>query len=196
MVRRANGKVRADRERRVIGLPLYERRLVGVASHYQSRPPAVASCLSRQGYANVMRPTNMAARKRESSTPPGFTLTHGKRVLPVLQTGTGCVVALRALGEDTRLRIVGLLLESPLDVGGIAQRLGVSQYNVSKHLRILREAGLLERQKNGRTCRYALPDDLQRSGEADRVLDLGCCSFQFERGPSRPKSRRPRVLND
>jgi len=60
---------------------------------------------------------------------------------PVLE-GTDCVVALRALGEDTRVRIVGLLLQSPLDVNEIAARLGVSQYNVSKHLRILREAGL------------------------------------------------------
>ena len=72
-----------------------------------------------------------------------FNLGPRGRSLPVLQ-GHDCVVALRALGEDTRVRIVSLLIDQPLEVGEIGKRLGVSQYNVSKHLRILREAGLLE----------------------------------------------------
>ena len=95
-------------------------------------------------------------------------------------TGNDCVVALRALGEDTRVRIVGLLIDEALDVGEISRRLGVSQYNVSKHLRILREAGLLEVEKSGRTRLYALPETIRgRAGEGG-VLDLGCCSFQFQ----------------
>lgn len=107
------------------------------------------------------------------------------------------MVALRALGEDTRLRIIGLLLESPLEVGEIANRLGVSQYNVSKHLRILREAGLLSLEKDGRVHRYALPDEIRRQVTAGSVLDLGCCSFQFEaaRHSSRPRRRRRRAAN-
>ena len=91
-----------------------------------------------------------------------------------------CVLALRALGEDTRVRIVGLLIDEPLDVGEISRRLGVSPYNVSKHLRILREAGLLEVEKNGRTRLYALPDAIKGRATEGGVLDLGCCSFQFE----------------
>ena len=55
-----------------------------------------------------------------------------------------------------RVRIVGLLIDGPMDVSEIAKRLGVSQYNVSKHLRILREAGLLQVEKSGRQHRYAL----------------------------------------
>ncbi len=102
--------------------------------------------------------------------------------LPVVH-GNDCVVALRALGEDTRVRIVGLLVDEALDVGEISKRLGVSQYNVSKHLRILREAGLLEVEKNGRTRLYALPDTIRRGAE-DGVLDLGCCSFQFHGPPA------------
>jgi DNA-binding transcriptional ArsR family regulator len=91
-----------------------------------------------------------------------------------------CVVALKALGEDTRVRIVGLLVDNPLDVGEIADRLAVSQYNVSKHLRILREAGLVEVEKMGRQHRYALPHAARRAAGKGNVLDLGCCSFQFE----------------
>jgi DNA-binding transcriptional ArsR family regulator len=90
------------------------------------------------------------------------------------------VVALRALGEDTRVRIVGLLIHEALDVGEIARRLGVSQYNVSKHLRILREAGLLEVEKSGRTRLYALSETIRGRAKEGGVLDLGCCSFQFD----------------
>jgi DNA-binding transcriptional ArsR family regulator len=105
-------------------------------------------------------------------------------------------MALRALGEDTRVRIVGLLMEDVLDVGEISRRLGVSPYNVSKHLRILREAGLLEMEKNGRTRRYTLSESIRGRSDAAGVLNLGCCSFQFEgtgkerRGAAAPGSKR------
>jgi DNA-binding transcriptional ArsR family regulator len=95
-----------------------------------------------------------------------------------------CVVALRALGETTRARIIGMLLEEPLDVGEIAKRVGISQYNTSKHLRILREAGLLEVDKQGRRRLYALPDTIRRKVARRSVLDLGCCSFQFDPAPA------------
>ena len=88
------------------------------------------------------------------------------------------------------MRIVALLLEGPRDVGAIGASLGVSQYNVSKHLRVLREAGLLEVEKEGRVRRYALPDAIKRDAAAGRVLDLGCCSFQFEESPGEPAARR------
>jgi DNA-binding transcriptional ArsR family regulator len=91
-----------------------------------------------------------------------------------------CVLALRALGEDTRVRIVGLLIDEALDVGEISRRLGVSPYNVSKHLRILREAGLLQVEKHGRTRLYALPEKIRGSAERGSMLDLGCCTFQFQ----------------
>jgi len=121
------------------------------------------------------------------------------RTLPVVHE-QNCVVALKALGEDTRVRIVGLLMDQALDVGAISRQLGVSQYNVSKHLRILREAGLLEVAKNGRTRLYALPETIRRRAAEGNVLDLGCCSFQFQGAakdlsplpPARPRSRTPR----
>ena len=101
-----------------------------------------------------------------------------------------CVVALRALGEETRVRIVGLLMERSRDVTEIANELAVSPYNVSKHLRVLREAGLLEVEKDGRQRLYALPDAIRRQAAAGKVLDLGCCSFQFEAAAGEaPKGR-------
>jgi DNA-binding transcriptional ArsR family regulator len=122
-----------------------------------------------------------------------FRLPARSRTLPVVQEND-CVVALRALAEDTRVRIVGLLMDEPLDVGEIARRLHVSPYNVSKHLRILREAALLEVRKTGRKHRYAVRDAIRRQAQETGVLDLGCCSFQFDdvAGGERPAVRSDR----
>ena len=131
------------------------------------------------------------ARHSEPAVPPvqPYRLSGSGRALPMVQP-TDCVTALRALGEETRVRIMALLIEQPREVGEIADALGVSQYNVSKHLRVLREAGLLEVGKEGRQRRYALPDAIKREAAAGRVLDLGCCSFKFEDEAGAPGRRR------
>jgi DNA-binding transcriptional ArsR family regulator len=52
-------------------------------------------------------------------------------------------IILSALAEPNRLRIVELLREQPYPVGEIARRLVLRQPQVSKHLRVLSEAGLV-----------------------------------------------------
>lgn len=56
---------------------------------------------------------------------------------------------LRALADSTRLRIMRLLSAMELAVGELAQVLGQSQPRVSRHVRILCDAGLAERRKEG-----------------------------------------------
>lgn len=51
---------------------------------------------------------------------------------------------LSALADPTRMQIVELLRRKPLGVGEIAERLGLRQPQVSKHLRVLSEARLVE----------------------------------------------------
>lgn len=51
---------------------------------------------------------------------------------------------LKALSEHNRLRIVGFLIDGPHAVGEIVLELDISQPLVSKHLRVLSEAGLVE----------------------------------------------------
>jgi DNA-binding transcriptional ArsR family regulator len=51
---------------------------------------------------------------------------------------------LSALAEPNRLQIVELLRRKPLAVGEIVERLGLRQPQVSKHLRVLSDAGLVE----------------------------------------------------
>jgi DNA-binding transcriptional ArsR family regulator len=99
-------------------------------------------------------------------------------------TGLDCIAALKALGEETRLRILRLLFQEELSVNEISERLSVSQYNVSKHLRILREAGLLETEKQGQQRLYRVASGLKKRLAANNnVLDLGCCTFRFDQLP-------------
>jgi len=48
------------------------------------------------------------------------------------------------LAEPARRRILDLLLEKPRPVGELTERLGLTQPGTSKHLRVLREAGLVQ----------------------------------------------------
>jgi DNA-binding transcriptional ArsR family regulator len=105
-------------------------------------------------------------------------------VYPFRVTGLSCIAALKALGEETRLRILRLLFKEPLGVNEISQRLKVSQYNASKHLRIMREAGLLEVEKRGKQRLYSVVSDLKAKVAANNnVLDLGCCTFRLDKLP-------------
>jgi len=64
----------------------------------------------------------------------------------------------RALADPTRLRIVALLREMELSVGELAQVLGQSQPRVSRHVKILADAGLAERRREGSWVFLALGD--------------------------------------
>lgn len=80
---------------------------------------------------------------------------------------------LRALADPTRLRIMRLLCAMELAVGELAQVLGQSQPRVSRHIRILCQAGLAERRKEGAWVflRSALPEGGPR-GIALATADL------------------------
>lgn len=99
-------------------------------------------------------------------------------------TGVKCMAVLKALGEMNRLRIMRLLLKEQLGVNSVAQRLKISEYNVSKHLRILKEAGLLEMEKSGKQRLYGVVPSLKDELAANKnVLELDCCTFRFDKLP-------------
>lgn len=64
----------------------------------------------------------------------------------------------QALADPTRLRIMALLRIMELSVGELAQVLGQSQPRVSRHLKILADAGVLERRKEGSWVFLTLAD--------------------------------------
>ena len=79
------------------------------------------------------------------------------QLAPERQDSERVVNALRAAGEQTRLRALALLTEGELAVGELAQALGQSQPRVSRHLKLLTEAGLVERAPEGAWVFYRLP---------------------------------------
>jgi ArsR family transcriptional regulator len=65
---------------------------------------------------------------------------------------------LKTLSNPKRLEIVHLLAGGPREVGKLAEELGISQPNVSQHLAIMRSAGVVEAEREGREVRYRLAD--------------------------------------
>lgn len=66
--------------------------------------------------------------------------------------------ALRAAAEPTRLRILALLAETELTVTDLTEILRQSQPRISRHLKLLTEAGLIERYREGSWAFFRLPD--------------------------------------
>ena len=63
---------------------------------------------------------------------------------------------LDVLAEPTRRRILDVLLDGPQPVGELTTRLGLSQPGTSKHLRVLREAGLVDVSRDAQRRVYRL----------------------------------------
>ena len=65
----------------------------------------------------------------------------------------------RVIGEPMRIRVLDALRDGPLTVNELADALGASQQNVSKHVGVLAQAGLVGRQKDGNRVRCFIADD-------------------------------------
>jgi SAM-dependent methyltransferase len=76
----------------------------------------------------------------------------------------------RAIGEESRLRIMGLLARGELTVTEVTNILGQSQPRVSRHLKILADAGLAERHREGAWMFYRIASDAWDDPVRDSVL--------------------------
>jgi len=65
-------------------------------------------------------------------------------------------MAFEVLAEPHRRQILDLLLDHPRSVGELAEQTGLSQPGTSKHLRVLRDAGLVRAEKDAQRRMYAL----------------------------------------
>ncbi|MBM4222121.1 MAG: metalloregulator ArsR/SmtB family transcription factor [Gammaproteobacteria bacterium] len=74
---------------------------------------------------------------------------------------------LEAAAEPSRLRLLALLLPGEATVGDLVEVLGQSQPRVSRHLRLLAEAGLVESFREGRSIYYRLADAVLDDGIGD-----------------------------
>ena len=62
----------------------------------------------------------------------------------------------RALADPTRRRVLALLREKPMSAGELADQFDVSKPTMSAHFNVLREAGLIDATRHGKTIIYRL----------------------------------------
>jgi len=65
----------------------------------------------------------------------------------------------KALADDTRQRILEMLLEGERSVGNIADAFTISQPTISHHLNVLKQVGLVTSRKEGKQVFYAINRD-------------------------------------
>ena len=79
---------------------------------------------------------------------------------------------LRAAGEPTRLRLLALCAHGELSVGELTTILGQSQPRVSRHLKLMVQAGLLQRFREGAQVYYRITEDSEVTTLARTLVDL------------------------
>jgi DNA-binding transcriptional ArsR family regulator len=96
-----------------------------------------------------------------------------------------CARLLQAIADPERLRIIRCLSHGAKNVSEIAAMLDAPVVNVSHHLGVLRHAGLVLDDKQGRFVIYRLHPDVYQptttSGSSEH-LDLGCCRLELPKG--------------
>jgi len=82
------------------------------------------------------------------------------------------LAGMRAIAETTRLRLLFVLSHGEFNVSELTQILGQSQPRVSRHLKLMAEAGLLSRYKEGSWVLFRLSEQTRGAALARAVVDL------------------------
>ena len=95
-----------------------------------------------------------------------------------------CTDILKALSDRTRQRIVKVLMAQDRSVNDLTEMLQLSQYNTSKHLRVLKQAGIVDVRAVAQRREYFIaPEFRHRIEREGMLLDFGCCSFRMDQLP-------------
>jgi DNA-binding transcriptional ArsR family regulator len=89
-----------------------------------------------------------------------------------LNAMTTLITVLKALSDETRIRLLQLLLAEVLCGRALARRLGISEAAVSQHLKVLKEAGLVQGEKRGYWNHYSVQGKVLE-GVISEVARLG-----------------------
>ncbi|HEX2309635.1 MAG TPA: metalloregulator ArsR/SmtB family transcription factor, partial [Vicinamibacterales bacterium] len=65
----------------------------------------------------------------------------------------------RVIGEPMRIRLLDALREGPMTINELTEALGATQQNVSKHIGVLAQAGIVGREKDGTRVRCFIADE-------------------------------------
>lgn len=100
---------------------------------------------------------------------------------------------LRALGTGARMQILEILKVGPLEVGALAQQIGISQSAVSQHLKVLKELNLVSDRRRSYFIYYSLnPQEFARLEE----MMMAVCRISSERSLRRVRRERLFALRD
>lgn len=94
----------------------------------------------------------------------------------------------RLLGDEGRLRLLRLLAREQLNVTELTAILGLAQSGVSRHLGLLKDAGIVTEQRDGGFSYYALSEDLRAGRNGSSPLS-GLLAAQFAQASLTPAGR-------
>ncbi|MBI4080977.1 MAG: metalloregulator ArsR/SmtB family transcription factor, partial [Candidatus Lambdaproteobacteria bacterium] len=101
---------------------------------------------------------------------------------------------LKLLGDETRLRILRLLAREPVNVSELTAILGLAQSGVSRHLGLLRQAGLVEERPEGPWSYYALPDAAALEGAGAQLYRIVLAALEQVGDPYGDQARLAEAL--
>ncbi len=90
-----------------------------------------------------------------------------------------CASLLKVLADETRLAVMQQLIGGPKHVGEINEHLQLEQSLLSHHLKVLRDAGLVESQRDGKAVLYRLAPQVEAESFG-KAINLGCCLISFD----------------
>lgn len=93
-------------------------------------------------------------------------------------SGKSCADFMKLLADETRMAVVQQLLAGPRHVHEINVDLKIDPTLLSHHLRVLREAGLVVAEREGKSILYRLAPAV-RPAQRRRAVDFGCCQLSF-----------------
>lgn len=108
---------------------------------------------------------------------------------------------LAAVAEPTRMLILYRLAQGPHNVGQLAELIGIPMVNMSHHLGVMRQAGLLEDEKDGRRVIYKLRPEILTAGAGGVLATLTLGRYRLAilqaadtarmKTPRKPAVRKP-----
>lgn len=90
-----------------------------------------------------------------------------------------CVNKLKVLADETRMMVIREIKHEGKTVSEINKKIKIDQSLLSHHLKILRDAGLVEVTRQGKFNLYKVSSDILTSS-TEQLIDLGCCSLNFK----------------
>ena len=95
---------------------------------------------------------------------------------------------LKAIADETRMKIINLLLKHNYCVSALARSLELTEATISQHLKVLREAGLLVGEKRGYFMHYDVERDVlhELAKEIDKLAEIERETCSPEKGGCKP----------